>query len=292
MITVSSEMLHAADHFIMREGRLIDRHRFAYHFQGGPVAPIRAALEAYRNVDGGYGNGLDPDLRGHGSQPSAVLTALEILDELGDIPHATADHITTWLTSVTRPEGGVPRVLPSALHTESAPWLRRIRDFSGALAPTAAIAGLLHKRHVAHPWRDHATAFVWQCLKRMHQVHPHEIPALCTFVDHVHDTERATAELDRLAPLLRAEIRLDPAVPGDAPTAAELVSHPGHLARRLFTPQELAEHLDGLVGAQQADGGWPPAKQSWSHAAESDRRGSRTVRALLILRAHGRLGPS
>ncbi|QVQ53081.1 prenyltransferase [Spiractinospora alimapuensis] len=289
MITVSTDMLHAADHFIMREARLLDRHRFAYHFQDGPVRPVRTSLEAYRNVDGGYGNGLHPDLRGHGSQPRAVLIALSILDELGDMPGDTADHIATYLTSISRPAGGVPRVLPSARHTESAPWWREYDDYSASLNPTGPLAGILHTHHVAHPWRDRATAFAWNALKVLFRVPAVDAVAICDFLDRVNDPVRARAELDRLRPMIRSEIDFNPHSVGEAPKPLDLAPHPNHIACALFTDEELETALDGLVGAQQADGGWPASKEAWCTAATAEWRGMRTVRALCALRNFGRL---
>ena len=46
-----------------------------------------AAVEAYRNPDGGYGWGLEPDLRSRTSQPGGALHALEAFADAG-----TGDH--------------------------------------------------------------------------------------------------------------------------------------------------------------------------------------------------------
>ena len=79
-------ILERAEEFIWRNARLLDRQRFAYHFKDdagkdGAGAAVVAALRAYQNPDGGFGNALEPDLRGPDSQPVAVQHALEFLDE-------------------------------------------------------------------------------------------------------------------------------------------------------------------------------------------------------------------
>lgn len=282
-------MLYAADHFIMREARLIDRHRFAYLFQDGPVAPIRTSLEAYRNVDGGYGNGLDPDLRGHPSQPRSVALALEILDELGELPRGTIDHITTYLTSITRPDSGLPRVLPSARHTESAPWWREYQPLETHLDPTGRVLAVLHKHHIPHAWRDRATAFAWKAVADVHQLDPEAAVSLCAFLDRVDDADRARTELHRLTPVLRAAVELDPRAPLGSHTPLDLAPRPDHIAAAVFTDDELTRDLDRLVGAQRSDGGWPAPRHTWCTAATVERRGIRTVAALRTLRAYGRL---
>ena len=69
----------AAENFVWSAARLVDRHRYALLFAEGPAQPVIDALRGYRNPDGGFGHGLEPDLRSPGSQPAPTLYALEIL---------------------------------------------------------------------------------------------------------------------------------------------------------------------------------------------------------------------
>ncbi|GAA3743668.1 hypothetical protein GCM10022402_24200 [Salinactinospora qingdaonensis] len=286
---MTSDILHAAEHFVSRNARLLDRHRFAFHFHNGPAEPVRTVLDAYRNVDGGYGNGLEPDLRGHGSQPRAVEFALRVLDELGPLPRELATEAGTYLTSVTRSNGGVPPVLPTVRHTEAAPWWRDHADFSGTLAPTAAIAGLLHKHHVSHSWRDRATAFSWTHIRGLRWTDPEEAIAVCTFLQHAPNRPRAKAEFARLAPRIRAVIELDPYASGHVHTPLDIAVHPGHIARQLFTDAEIGAHLDALLTSQDTDGGWHFTWDTWCPAATPEWRGAVTLQRLLTLRAYGRI---
>src|SRR4051795_8969823 len=79
--------LDAAARFIWTNARLVERHRFAHLFQDGPPERVAEALRPYQNSDGGFGNALEPDLRTPTSQPIAVNSALEDLDEAGGIEH-------------------------------------------------------------------------------------------------------------------------------------------------------------------------------------------------------------
>ena len=74
--------LDAAERFIWTNARLIERHRFAHLFKGAPPEPVAEAVRPYQNPDGGFGNALEPDLRTPTSQPIAVNSALEDLDEV------------------------------------------------------------------------------------------------------------------------------------------------------------------------------------------------------------------
>lgn len=67
--------------------RLLDRRRFELLFDGGNTEPALAALRAYRNRDGGYGHGLEPDLRAPESQPASALHAFEVFAEVGPPRH-------------------------------------------------------------------------------------------------------------------------------------------------------------------------------------------------------------
>ncbi|GAB3461349.1 hypothetical protein GCM10027570_47180 [Streptomonospora sediminis] len=289
MTSVTPEALRSAEHFISRNARLIDRHRFAYHFRNGPPGPIRSALESYRNLDGGYGNGLEPDLRGHGSQPAAVVMALRYLEELGPIPGDIAEGIGRYLTSVTHDNGGVPPVLPTVRHTEAAPRWREADDFSGALNPTAALVGLMHRRRVCHAWRDRATAYCWTRIGALRWTKPEEAIAVCTFLEHVSDRKRAEAEFERLTPAIRAVIETDPEARGHVHKPLDLAFRPDHIARRLFTESEISANLDALTEQQRDDGGWDINWDSWAGSARNEWRGMRTVANLKILRDYGRL---
>lgn len=288
MTVVTWEALRVAEHFIMRHARLIDRHRFAFHFQSGLTSPVRSALDAYRNVDQGYGNGLHPDLRGHGSQPLATQTALRYLDELGTLPADTIDETCRYLTSVTHDNGGLPPVLPNVRYTESAPWWRAYDDPAGTLTATAAITGLLHKHRITHPWRDRATAFCWGQICALNWTRPSEAIALCTFLQHAPEQDRAHSELHRLAVQIRSVFETDPAPHTRARKPLDLATHPGHIARPLFTDDEIEKNLDTLEAQQRPDGGWNTGRPDWNEHATHEWQGILTIHRLRTLRAYGR----
>jgi hypothetical protein len=50
----------AAEQFIAAHGRVLDGRRFGRLFRGGEAQPVRDAVAAYRNPDGGFGHGLEP----------------------------------------------------------------------------------------------------------------------------------------------------------------------------------------------------------------------------------------
>src|ERR1041385_7124718 len=73
----------AAEQFVLRGARLLERRRFEWRFRGGAADAVVEALRPYRNDDGGFGNALESDIRGPSSQPVPVEKAFELLDEVG-----------------------------------------------------------------------------------------------------------------------------------------------------------------------------------------------------------------
>jgi len=287
-----TDLLDAAAGFVWRTARLLDRHRFAHLFLDGDRAPVLAALAAYQNPDGGFGNALEPDLRGPASQPEPVEVAFGVLDEVDAMDHPMVAAACDWLVTATTPDGGVPFVLPSAAEHPRAPWWETQPDPPANLVPTAAIAGLLHKHRVAHPWLKGATDYSWRAIDAMAGTSPYEVRAVLPFLDHVPDRDRAEAAFSRVGALTLDQglVALDPGATGEVHTPLDYAPTPDTMARRLFDDDVIAAHLDHLVASQQPDGGWDVSFPAWTEAAGLEWRAWATVHNLTVLRAYGRLG--
>jgi hypothetical protein len=284
--------LSAATAFVWRTARLLDRLRFAYLFLSGERAPLLAALRAYQNPDGGFGNALEPDFRGPVSQPVTVASALEILDGVDALDDPIVRPALDYLSTVTAPDGGLPFVLPSVRDYPRAPWWEpQGDDPPGSLFPTAVIAALLHKRGVAHPWLSGAAEFCWHRIETIESTDPYEMRAVLTFLDHAPDRPRAEEAFSRAGPKIFEQelVALDPEAPGEVHTPLDFAPYPESLARGLFEGGMIDLHLDTLASSQQEDGGWTFNWPEWNPATTLEWRGFMTVRALSILRAYGRL---
>lgn len=149
----------AAATFIWRCARLIDRYRYLYLMGQGSAEQVLAALRPYQNPDGGFGQGLEPDLRAPVSQPVPVWTAFTILDEINRFDEPVVERACDYLLTITAPDGGVPFVLPSARDYPRAPWWEPEDEPQGSLNPTAGIVALLARHGVSHPWLAGAEEF-------------------------------------------------------------------------------------------------------------------------------------
>jgi len=279
----------AASDFILRNARLLDRQRFRFRFQGGSDAAVLAALLAYRNDDGGFGNALEPDLRGAASQPVPLEHALHILDEIGRFDASLVRPGCDWLVSITTEEGGVPFVLPSLDDGPHAPWW--VPTGKASLNPTAGIVGLLRKNSVDHPWVENATAYCWEALrKHVPELGADDAISVLMFLEHTSDSARAAAGFEHLGERILGElVALDPSTPGYVKTPLEFAPHPDVLGRRLFDDATIETHLAALAATQADDGGWPITWDPPSTAAVDEWRGFMTIKWLDVLDNYGRL---
>jgi hypothetical protein len=281
--------LSKATDFIWRTARLLERRRFAYLFLDGERQAVLEALRPYQNPDGGFGNGLEPDVRGPMSQPVPTWTALCILDEAGAFGDPMVTRACDYLLTITTAEGGVPFVLPSVRGYPRAPWWETGDQPPASLNPTAAVAALLHKHHVEQPWLTTATGYCWHKLDTMDQTNPYEMRAVLPFLDFVSDRQRAEQVFARVGSKILEQqlVALTPTTQEDTHTPLNFAPHPQSLARRLFSDEVIEAHLDTLASAQQADGGWQFNWLAWNPAAALEWRGIVTIEALVTLRAYG-----
>jgi hypothetical protein len=288
-----NERLERAEDYIWRNARLLERHLFAFLFRGGDAGLVVPALRPYQNRDGGFGNALEPDMRGPHSQPFHTEFALRVLDSVDAMDNPLVERALDWLRSVTLDSGGVPWVLPVVEDYPSAPWWRGSDSSQASLGATAAIAGLLFKNGVGHPWLDGAARFCWQSIgssapdiREFHQLSPASL-----FLQHVPDRVRGEAEAGRLGRMLLEEGMVESAEEAGAYAKVPLMwaPEPDSPWRSLFSDDRIEADLDALAGRQEADGSWPLGFPLTSPAAEHEWRGRITIEALLTLRAYGRL---
>jgi hypothetical protein len=259
-------------------------------FSNGAAGPVRDAVAAFRNSDGGFGYALEPDCRAAASQPAAVEMALRMMDLADEWDSRLVRDAVDWLAAVAPAEGGAAFVEPSVAEGPHAPWWVPEAGHPASLIQTGQICGVLHARGFAHPWLDRATEVMWSRIDALASPSGYEMFGVLAFLQQVPDRSRATAAFARVGPLLTScgLVALDPDAEGETHSPLEFAPLPSSLGRALFSEATIDAHLDHLAGAQGEDGGWTFNWPSWSPAAEADWRGFLTVDALRVLRANGR----
>jgi hypothetical protein len=282
--------LDAATQFIAASARVLDRRRFERQFGGGGARPVRDAVAAYRNDDGGFGQGLEPDCRAPGTQPAAIDLALRILDEADAWDEDLVASACDWLQANAPAEGGSVFVEPSVEGWPHAPWWVPEAVRSASLISTGQIAGTLLARGFTHPWLDRATELMWSRIDTLDgEPGPYDMYGVASFLNHVPDRDRAQRALQAVAPMLLKVVALDPDEPGETHSPLGYAPRPDSPARSLFSDAVIEAHLDHLAAGQRDDGGWTFNWPAWSPAAELDWRGFITVSSLVTLRDNGRL---
>lgn len=275
--------LTAAASFVATHGRALEWRRFR-------GAGAEAALDAYRNPDGGYGWALEPDLRSTTSQPVAAMHALEVMAEARD-PSDRPVRLCDWLGRHTRPDGGMPFALPFTDTAGSAPHWIGADPAVSSLQMTAQLAAQAHRlaRHhsgvAGHPWLASATTYCLDAIAALTDApSAYELMFALHFLDAVLPARPdAGPLLDRVAGFVRTD--------GPTPIEGDEVLHPLDFtphadapSRTRFDRDAIAADRRRLAGQQQPDGGWTVSFPSYSPAAALEWRGYVTVQAVATLR--------
>ncbi|WP_027928237.1 hypothetical protein [Amycolatopsis benzoatilytica] len=291
--------LAAVAPFLSGHARLLDRRRFALTEGTGRADEVLAAVAAYRNPDGGYGWGMEPDLRAPESQPGGALHAFEVFADVAPVTTPHARQLCDWLDSVAFPDGGLPFAFPVADPTGCAPFWTGADPAVFSLQATAftVAAALRVAEHdpavAAHPWLARATETCLRAIRAIDEM-PHAIE-LCFVIKLLDAAAGRYPEADELltaAAKFLPDNGIVPVAGGSEREVLRLLDFspvPGP-SRRLFTDEAVEADLDRLEQGQQPDGGWTVDFASYSPAAALEWRGYATVSAISKLFANARLG--
>jgi hypothetical protein len=291
--------LAKAAEFMRTNARLLDRRRFELLFADGSPDAALAALSAYANPDGGFGYGLEPDLRSASSQPGGALHAFEVLEEIAPQTSPFGARLCDWLDSVSFDDGSLPFAFAIEDGAGSAPFWANSDPSEPSLFITSAVAGAAHRvagadpAVAAHPWLARVTDYCLAAIAETREP-PFAIAHrfVLQFLDAIHDKRsEAPAELARMGEMLPESGSL-PVVggsEGEELSPLDISAVPDRPLRDLLPPEAVNEDLDELAAGQQPDGGWAVDFASYSPQAKLEWRGYRTVWALTVLRANGRL---
>jgi hypothetical protein len=283
----------AAESFMATHARLLDRRRFALLLDNAEAADVHSSLAAYRNQDGGYGWGLEPDLRVPESQPAAAMHALEVLAEAAPTSTAPDLELFDWLKSITLPDGGLPFVVgisnPAGCAThwvEGDPTTSSLQ-MTTQVAANAHVLGRYQPAVAGLPWLATATEFCLAAIRGIdEEPHAYELLFALRFLDVV---AQAVPEADVLLSSLGRFLPPNGSMPvqggaeGETLHPLDFAPHPQRPVRKLFTAEAIDADLERLSALQEPDGGWTVGFAAVSPAAALEWRGYATLQAVEIL---------
>ncbi len=302
MTLLAHDAYQRAARFLVEQARPLEAACFRHDFEGAAAAAGIEALRAFQNDDGGYGHGLEPDVRTPSSGALATGVALQRLAELG----AAAEHpqvaaARAYLERTLDPERWTWRVVPDDVDAHPhAPWWssegleERFGGFQ--VNPRAAVvAGLLHFEPAAEEgWLGPLVEATVRTLETR-ELDMHELLAALTLLEApglpVGSRARVRSACEQAA--LRS-VATDPASwEGYGLQPLDVAPRPGSPLHHLFA-EAVEVNLEHRIARQGDDGAWAPA-WSWDgypEAWEGARRewqGVLTLDALRSLRAYGRI---
>ncbi|MFB5673455.1 hypothetical protein ACE3NQ_10325 [Paenibacillus terreus] len=285
--------------FMKHKARRLERALFEYEFESGSFHAVLEELKRYQNEDGGFGHGLEADLRCPDSSALATTRGLEIL-QIGEPSELRRDMILSaldFLEDTYLPELKGWDIIPrEAENYPRAVWWNYgvFRDHWGN--PNADIIAFFmdyrsfFKFTSLNELIDHAVEYLLnQCdLSEMHEL-------FC----YLHLAERLDSERGkRIADKL--ELFLDRCVDirtgertGYTAAPLQVVDSPASHYYKKYAEVIPAE-LDLLVHSQAEDGSWEPNwdwhqyEKEWTDARR-EWQGVLTLQALRTLRNFNRI---
>jgi hypothetical protein len=137
---LNHEQVQKSRQFIFRTGRLLERQLCEYFFGAGTIQACMRALLAYQNADGGFGNGIEPDLLCPDSTAIGAETAMCVMDILDCHGPEVTGPLLEWIVRHQDPAGFIRHPPADMFNYPYQPWWKN-PDMDRVLM----LAGLLKK---------------------------------------------------------------------------------------------------------------------------------------------------
>ena len=289
--------------YIFNHGRTLDQYLFKYHFEAEGAAPVLTALAHFQNVDGGFGHGLEPDVRTPASSAIATSHAFAIFRSVGAMgKNEMVKQAVAYCINSYDGEKQVWQIVPPEV--EEAPhapwWTFATLGFGGFLAnPFASIVGHLnfYAELVPPEFLAEVTAVALQRLQGTDITEMHDFYCYLDLAKaHTLPLPQQDWVRSQLLQTVPKLVATDPEQwSGYNMKPLDVVSTPDHFLATAVTSQAVQSNLDYLIAQQLPNGSWPLA-WSWEQVdtaawqqAEQDWKGHVAVSNLQKLHAFGRI---
>ncbi len=245
--------LDRARDYVFTHGMLWERALFSWRFDDGPLEQLQRCLLCYKNADGGWGHGLEHDLKAPLSHPAALEYLLGVL-RYHDIPPGTLlDGTVAWLERQQQPDGSLRN--PTELgNWPLAPWWT---EWGGQKQPDS-IVGNLHALGLATPRLQNATRH-WA--EQHHSLEGIRSNDWLFMTYHAFDYFMNIDDFPQLAGFRAATLAhtvalAETLIPKRHYTLFFFAPDPASAVARALPEAALTRCLDTLATTQREDGGW------------------------------------
>jgi hypothetical protein len=296
MILPKNDFLKARD-FILTNARMIERRLYQFHFENDSPEGVFHAVYAYRNADGGFGHGMEPDTASPESQPLFSIMALETLDEIGYLTEEIIlNDFMPYFESITTEKGGIPWMFRPKSTYPCEEHFKTVKEWA-ALSTTAPLLGILEKYKIDIPWMKKAEQFVWSEFERIKEKHVFCylcVPRWLTFLKYTKNRDEAQKTMENLKNWILTEgvICQDKTDAGwglyGKPHSLNYAPSAESMLYPLFDKETIESDLKELINRQKEDGRW----DTWygiSDGTKLEWAGIQTLWTLKTLKNYNRI---
>lgn len=290
--------METARHFMKHRARPLEQAIYEYAFESGSDEKVLKELSAFQNPDGGFGHGLEPDLRCKESSALATTRALEILGHmpLSDERSAMIHGSLTYLVHSYREDRrGWDIIPPEAENAPRAVWWKYGVFAENWGNPNAQIIAFFLDHRLLFPYEkldDLVQSAIDYFLNDCDVQEMHELFCYLHLIERLDDSQQA---------LLDGKMQrfLDNCIPTDPQKSEGYGAEPLQAAdspKSRYFPKYasvIPAELDRLVGNQGEDGAWAPNwtwyqyEEEWQQAKE-EWKGILTLQSLRTLQNYNR----
>jgi hypothetical protein len=285
--------------FMNVKARPLERAMLAYEFGQGSAETVVEELIQYRNEDGGFGYGLEPDLRTAASSAYATTIAMQYLVLLPDeAAKEPAEEALAYFRSTYDAAGQGWDLIPEAAEeAPRAPWwgYESVRTRPHWGNANAEIAGYF-LRYGSESDRNFAEALTETAIQKLEEVKQLEFHELLCYLRLARFV--ASEQYGRMEPWLQASVQsnvvTDPAKwTGYGLQPIKVVTSPDSPYADMLS-EAVQANLDFAVSKQTPEGCWMPEwswgqdEKEWAEA-HTEWCGVLTLEKLRVLKAFGRI---
>ncbi len=107
--------------FVHAHGNMWERALWDYLFDNGPIERVHTCLSTYKNSDGGWGHGLEHDIKSPLSNPLMLEFLLSVIRDTGIPFGALLQNTPEWVDKIQKPDGTLENP-PDLLDYPHAKW--------------------------------------------------------------------------------------------------------------------------------------------------------------------------